>query len=394
MSAVLLHIVKFPGKITVLTAFFVVIICMAHYRPASSSIGEKTDNYFQKEIQSLTKCLLIFKTSCRQKASLKILREQFIVCRYAYKKLAVLSDYFNIYETRVLNGPALNRSEEGTPDVIIPPAGFQAIEEILFSDREPGYHASISNLLADMLNLLGRMQTEPERIYKFREELVWDAIRSSTVRLITLGITGFDSPIAQNSLAEARATIKGIKEILVLFKTDTDTKPPKAISGLTSLLISANAYLQKHTDFNDFDRLVFISNYINPFYRQLLKIRINAGIAFPAGQSPVNYNAESIFQEDFFNINFFSPDSGYWKTDKRIELGKKLFSDPILAGAKDRSCAGCHLPAKAFTDGLTVPLALDNKTLLIRNTPTLWNAALQTRQFYDARSDIFENQLK
>jgi cytochrome c peroxidase len=47
----------------------------------------------------------------------------------------------------------------------------------------------------------------------------------------------------------------------------------------------------------------------------------------------------------------------------------------------------------AFTDGLAVALAVDEKTSLKRNTPTLWNSVLQTRQFYDSRADILENQL-
>ena len=323
-----------------------------------------------------------------------MLRQQFISCRLAYKKLAVLSEYFNIYETRFLNGPALNRVEEGAPDIIIPPQGFQAIEEILFSNHEKGYHKQLSKLVEAMLPLLNRMENEPERIYKFRNELVWDAIRSAAVRLAALGITGFDSPVALKSLTEAKASIGGMKNILLLFKNDIDKKQPNAAASLIKLLDKAIAYLQTHSNFDNFDRLDFISSFINPFYRQLNSTRIKAGIAVPEGQSPVNYSASSIFQENFFDINFFSPGREYWITDKRIELGKKLFSDPILSGTKDRSCASCHFPEKSFTDGLTVPYALDNKTLLTRNTPTLWNAAFQTRQFLDTRSAVLEDQLK
>jgi cytochrome c peroxidase len=133
---------------------------------------------------------------------------------------------------------------------------------------------------------------------------------------------------------------------------------------------------------------------MNPLYKQLLTIRTKTGISIPPGQSAVNSNAGSIFQDNFFNVNFFSPPKEYWITDKRVELGKKLFSDPVLSGAKDRSCASCHSPEKAFTDGLRVPLSLDEKTPLSRNSPTLWNSALQTRQFFDTRTDILEGQLK
>ena len=384
----------FSRKITIAVAAFIIVVCMANFKRGDSSIKEKTDQYFQRQVQSVKEKLSNFNHLCKQKASMKILRQQFIYCRLAYKKLAVLSEYFNLYETKFLNGPALNRAEEGAPDIIIPAQGFQAIEEIIFGKPEPGFHTQISKLLEDMLMMLQRMANEPDRIYKFRDELVWDAVRSAIVRMITLGITGFDSPVAQNSLSEAAASIDGIKNILLLFKNDPALKEPGSISSLVALLNSAQAYLETHNNFKGFDRLTFISSFINPFYKKLVIVRSKNEISVPEGLSPVNYNAVSIFREDFFNINFFSPGKEYRVTDKRIELGKKLFSDPILSGTKDRNCASCHSPGKAFTDGLPVPYAIDKITLLTRNTPTLWNSALQTGQFFDTRADILENQLK
>jgi cytochrome c peroxidase len=124
-----------------------------------------------------------------------------------------------------------------------------------------------------------------------------------------------------------------------------------------------------------------------------LKTRVAAGIQPPDGNNPVNNNAGSIFAADAFNVNFFTPGNAYAVTPARINLGKKLFSDSILSGYNNRSCASCHRPEKAFTDGLKTPFALDGESLLLRNTPTLLNSALQSRQFSDSRTDILENQL-
>jgi len=388
------RLVTFSRKITVLSAVFVILLCTVRFNAYDTSIAKKTDQYFQTELRLLKGRLNELNRSCKQGATRKILRQQFVMCRLAYKRLAVLSEYFNVYETKFLNGPALNRVEEGSPDNVIPPQGFQAMEEILFSNGEGSYHAQVIQLAGDMLSILDRMENEPERIYKFRNELVWDAVRSSTVRLVTLGITGFDSPIAFNALEEAKASMAAMKNILLLFKNDIDRKQANAAASLVNLLNKATAYIQLHKDFKRFDRLEFISSYINPFYKQLNVIRTRSGIRAPEGQSPVNYSATSIFRDDFFNINFFSPGKEYWITDKRIALGKKLFSDPILSGTKDRSCSTCHIAAIAFTDGLKTPYSLDKKKLLSRNTPTLWNSAFQTKQFLDARSDILEDQLK
>jgi cytochrome c peroxidase len=386
--------VKSSRKITVLFAVFIIVLGSIRFKPHDTSVAKKTDQYFQSELNVLKSKLNDFIRYSRQGANRKVLRQQFIACRLAYKRLAVLSEYFNVYETKFLNGPALNRVEEDAPDNVIPPQGFQAMEEIVFGNGEPNNKEQLVNLAEDILLVLKRMEDEPERIYKFRNELVWDAIRAATIRLVALGITGFDSPVAFNSLDEARASIGAMKNILLLFKNEMDKKQPNASASLINLLSKASSYIQLHNDFEKFDRLEFISSYINPFYKQLSLIRAKSGIAVPEGLGPVNYSATSIFQDDFFDINFFSPGKEYWITKKRIALGKKLFSDPILSGTKNRSCSSCHVPGNAFADGLKAPYAIDNKKKLSRNTPTLWNSAFQTKQFLDARSDILEDQLK
>ena len=386
------NIVKLPGKITFTIAVFIIIVGAVRFQP-SPAFSSQVDEYFGQQLESVKKELSILKKLNEEKAAATTLRQQFITCRKFYKQLAVLSEYFNIYETKFLNGPALPRAEDGTPDVIIPPQGFQALEELIFGNDQLPEYAMIDELIEKMLSVLQQIEKEPDRQYKFRPEMVWDALRSSVVRLATLGITGFDSPVALNSFDEARATIEGIRKVLALFKRDLD-KDPRAWKQLNDLLTSMERRLAAAGDFNRFDRLDFITTYINPIYRELVITRKSSGIGIPEGRSPVNFDAESIFDKNFFDINFFSPGKEYRPTVKRIELGRKLFADPVLSGSGNRSCASCHIPEKAFTDGLKVPTAIDDKTLLRRNTPTLWNSALQTRQFFDTRTDILENQLK
>src|SRR5262245_33697760 len=38
-------------------------------------------------------------------------------------------------------------------------------------------------------------------------------------------------------------------------------------------------------------------------------------------------------------------------SDARVELGRRLFYDPRLSGNGMQSCASCHRPDLAFTDG-------------------------------------------
>jgi cytochrome c peroxidase len=381
------------GKSTIVIIIFIVLVCMAHFNLKENSRNEKVDRYFLLQLNNVKEKISRLKALSQKKAPLSMLRQNFFQSRLAYKKFAVLSDYFNQYETKLLNGPAIDRIESEVADRIIPPQGFQAVEQLLFGNWKPGSWHECAALLEDMLKSISKMETEPDRIYKFKDELLWDAIRSSVVQLTAMGITGFDSPVANYSLREAGATINGVKNILAFFKPDIEKKEPGAFNQLIALSDKANSYLLTNNRFNEFNRLVFITQYLNPFYKQLVQTRIKTGIGIPEGRNAINFNTESIFRDDLLSINFFSPPQEYWVTPERVQLGKMLFADPVLSGTNTRSCASCHQPEKAFTDGLVKPYALDDITPLARNTPTLWNSGYQTKQFFDGRADILENQL-
>ncbi|MCS6900104.1 MAG: cytochrome c peroxidase [Myxococcales bacterium] len=78
--------------------------------------------------------------------------------------------------------------------------------------------------------------------------------------------------------------------------------------------------------------------------------------------------------------------------DARIALGKRLFSERRLSRQERRSCADCHRPANAFTDGLRVPPSLDSSAPLTRNTPTLLYAFASAAQRWDGRLVAPEDQ--
>lgn len=76
---------------------------------------------------------------------------------------------------------------------------------------------------------------------------------------------------------------------------------------------------------------------------------------------------------------------------ERVALGKMLFFDPRLSGDNLLSCASCHLPEKAFGDGLKTGKGHRGKTLA-RNTPTVLNTAFFTRLNWDGRAKSLEEQ--
>jgi cytochrome c peroxidase len=70
-------------------------------------------------------------------------------------------------------------------------------------------------------------------------------------------------------------------------------------------------------------------------------------------------------------------------------LGHMLFFDPALSGRRDTSCATCHDPALAFTDGRAVAEAAGSGSF---NTPTVLGAAHHRWLFWDGRADSLWSQ--
>jgi len=80
------------------------------------------------------------------------------------------------------------------------------------------------------------------------------------------------------------------------------------------------------------------------------------------------------------------------QTPEKIKLGDKLFNDKRFSSTGEVSCAKCHDPAKAFTDGPLVTSEGINKLTGTRNAPTVINAAYFSLFFWDGRSVDLEDQ--
>lgn len=79
-------------------------------------------------------------------------------------------------------------------------------------------------------------------------------------------------------------------------------------------------------------------------------------------------------------------------TTDRVELGRRLFFDPILSRDSTISCASCHHVDKKFTDGLPISRGIENR-LGIRNAPSLLNVAYQPIMFWDGGVPNLEQQI-
>lgn len=79
-------------------------------------------------------------------------------------------------------------------------------------------------------------------------------------------------------------------------------------------------------------------------------------------------------------------------TKEGIELGRKLFYDPLLSGNNQQSCASCHNLKFAFVDSTNRFSRGIDGTLGKRNSMPLFNLLWSTRFFWDGRARSLEEQ--
>lgn len=76
----------------------------------------------------------------------------------------------------------------------------------------------------------------------------------------------------------------------------------------------------------------------------------------------------------------------------RIELGRRLFEDVRLSANDSVSCASCHDVRKGGVDNRRFSIGFNGKPTDV-NSPTVLNASLNFKQFWNGRADTLEAQI-
>lgn len=77
---------------------------------------------------------------------------------------------------------------------------------------------------------------------------------------------------------------------------------------------------------------------------------------------------------------------------ERVELGRQLFNEPCLSLNGNLSCASCHRMEHGGADTTAFSIGFDGQPVAV-NTPSVFNASLNFRQFWDGRSISLESQI-
>lgn len=78
----------------------------------------------------------------------------------------------------------------------------------------------------------------------------------------------------------------------------------------------------------------------------------------------------------------------HWAT-----LGKALFHSPLLSQDNTISCASCHLLSFGGDDGFSVSTGVASRSGT-RNSPTIFNAVFNFKQFWDGRANSLASQIE
>ncbi|TDE15716.1 cytochrome-c peroxidase [Dyadobacter psychrotolerans] len=306
--------------------------------------------------------------------------------RIAYKRIEYLLEYFFYTSSRIYNRAPKNEIEEPFLEYQ-QPAGLQYIETLLFDSSPEKYK---EELLTQIRFVLSSAHDLNSLLYNFKatDAQILESVRIELVRVISLGIAGFDAPRLKSGILESETSLQNLRQIL---KPYLNKKSPKAES-VSYCLENSILFLHQNADFDTFNRMVFLTAHALPLQNALSNFIRDQGLEMNR-DNILNYKAEHLFTRDAFNMNAFSG-TGKSDANQTVSPGKKLFFETKLSGNETKSCASCHDPDNYFMDGLAKSIGFDPKTYVKRNAPSLLYASMQHSQFWDGRAKTLEHQIE
>ncbi|QLE02496.1 cytochrome-c peroxidase [Galbibacter sp. BG1] len=340
-------------------------------------------------LSNLNQSIRLMDSLAQYEAETPEAKEIFIALRSSFKKAEPYAAYLNPEIGHRVNGPALPIFTDDTQRVLNP-IGLQKIEESIF---EGGTSKVVYKKEVSLTKGLLKVLQDYVSSKKLDSQRFFIATHQQLFRIVSLGISGFDTPVSQLGLQESAISLESLLYVYKLsIQNIIQEKNTELDQEFEQNIIDAVAYLNNNTNFEAFDRFTFIRDYMNPITRNWVEIRKTSKLWEGTNNKPFNFDAPTFFEKNSFNKDYFMPVTNRNATPEQIDLGEKLFFDPNLSATGKMSCATCHSPEKAYTDGLMVNLDNEGEPLK-RNTPTLINSVYQRSFFWDGRSPTIMNQI-
>ena len=357
----------------------------AHYSGSSHK--------FLSEVNSLDSLIHTIDSTNHQQE----LKNQIDTVRASYKRIEYLFDYFNTkYNYYFINGGPLPKIDiEAYDDPLLQPLGLQRLDELIYSedalDVLPELIMLSSRLLEDATGIIeidqGGLNVTPLQFI--------ESLRSGIIRVFTLGLTGFDTPGSGHGISEAIISMNTMRDGFSYLKADIPSYRDSTLTSSLDSLYHLGIDKLRDQDFESFDRMAFLKEVVNPIYSTLRQWQEFHELGDDYHKSHAqNYSSINLFDEDFLDLNYFSQYSFLPLDDLDASaLGKSLFYDTRMSKTNAISCATCHQPDKAFTDGEIKSLTNTAGKRTLRNAPSLVDVAYSNRYFWDMREYDLEKQI-
>jgi cytochrome c peroxidase len=321
--------------------------------------------------------------------------------RTAYKRAEGMLGYYAPDAITALEGPL----EAAGEDDILPrpystPGAFPMIESLIFPRLADSVRATALARIHAIRERVAVLRSATD-VLDVEDVAVFDAARAELARVSTLDLAGFDSDRQDDALLDAAAALDGVRATLVAPDEPESAEAADRRRQADSALRLAAGYLRQHPVFERMDRFTFVARYSLPASHAVAALRAARGVANTRGIHLWREEAASVYDSAAFDPLAYAARYAYTPSpgERIVALGARLFADPRLSGPGTRSCATCHLPGRAFTDGLpkraslAVAVAAAAPAPPARHTPTLLNAALQPALFDDERARTPELQI-
>ncbi len=314
--------------------------------------------------------------------------------RDAYKRVEGVAEFYSPALAAAING---RREELDDDDAALPDprgSGFARVEKAFASAHASAARSGeVVAAASDMLVAARQLHVLLDAVHPTDAQL-FEIGRQELVRASVLGVAGYDTPSTKRGITETAQALAGLNELYARTGYARWTANASATARLHSALTAAIGYLRAHPDYDKFNRLEFLTAYAAPAARALQAAHEADTREWVVQPRAWRTTSAWILDPGALDPRVYAPAAAPPPTDSLVALGARLFGDPGLSRDGVRSCAACHQPARAFSDGLARAAPLPGRSLRpTRNTPTLLNAALQPAQFDDERAVTLEDQV-
>ena len=245
--------------------------------------------------------------------------------RMHYKHLEFFIEFYSRNDARFyFNGPLVPKYEPDFGNTMLPPHGFQRIEEIIYSGIPD---TALNDEIKILKERLERAQYYYSRMVIKDGDLI-KLCQLELFRIASMNLNGYDASISQTAMQETVWAIDGMEKLLSFYEhyAIEENKIENAWSALLQQLALAKSKLLSHPDYNTFNRLDFIVDNINPLNKAFINFHKLLGQEWNNTPLVLQLNSEFLFGEESLNTQIYYLD--YLDTSnlaQQIALGKKLF---------------------------------------------------------------------